>query len=109
KAREFILSMGGASRANVFTRIVLAKFGQIPWRAVPFVASEIMLFPKWFPLHLMKVSYWSRTVMVPLFILYTLKAKARNPHNIDVQELFTVPPDQEKNYFQMRSATNRFV
>jgi squalene-hopene/tetraprenyl-beta-curcumene cyclase len=109
KAREKILSMGGAAKANVFTRITLATFQQLPWRGVPFVAAEIMLFPKWFPLHLKKVSYWSRTVMVPLFILYTLKAKARNPLNIDVQELFTAPPEQEKHYFKMRSLTNRFI
>lgn len=109
KARELILSMGGAAKANVFTRINLAKFEQLPWRAVPFVAAEIMMFPKWFPLHLMKVSYWSRTVMVPLFILYTLKVKARNPHNIGIRELFTVPPEEEKHYFKMRSLTNRFV
>jgi squalene-hopene/tetraprenyl-beta-curcumene cyclase len=109
KARKKIISMGGAAKANVFTRITLATFQQLPWRGVPFVAAEIMLFPKWFPLHLKKVSYWSRTVMVPLFILYTLKAKARNPLNIDVQELFTVPPEQEKHYFKMRSMTNRFI
>ncbi len=109
KARDLILSMGGAAKANVFTRIALAIFEQLPWRAVPFVAAEIMLFPEWFPLHLKKVSYWSRTVMVPLFILYTLKAKARNPLNVRIRELFTVPPEEEKHYFKMRSMTNRFV
>jgi squalene-hopene/tetraprenyl-beta-curcumene cyclase len=109
KARDIILAMGGAAKANVFTRIALATFEQLPWRGVPFVAAEMMLFPEWFPLHLKKVSYWSRTVMVPLFILYTLKAKARNPQNVGVQELFTVPPEEEKHYFKMRSMTNRFV
>ena len=36
KARETILRLGGASRSNVFTRITLAIFEQLPWRAVPF-------------------------------------------------------------------------
>ena len=27
---------------------------------------EIMLLPRWFPFHLDKVSYWARTVLVPL-------------------------------------------
>ena len=99
KAREWILHQGGAARANVFTRIQLAMFGQVPWRAVPFIPVEIMLLPKWFPLHLNKVSYWSRTVMVPLFILYSKKVKARNPLEINVRELFTVDPEQERNYF----------
>jgi squalene-hopene/tetraprenyl-beta-curcumene cyclase len=31
KARESILARGGAARANVFTRIALAIFGQVPW------------------------------------------------------------------------------
>ncbi|HYW34456.1 MAG TPA: squalene--hopene cyclase [Balneolaceae bacterium] len=109
KARELILSMGGAAKSNVFTRIALALFEQIPWRAVPFIPVEIMTFPDWFPLHLQKVSYWSRTVMVPLFILYSLRAKARNPHNVGVQELFLVQPEKEDDYFKIRSMTNRFI
>jgi squalene-hopene/tetraprenyl-beta-curcumene cyclase len=79
RARAAILARGGAARANVFTRIALALFGQLPWRGVPYIPVEIMLLPKWFPFHLDKVAYWSRTVMVPLFILCTRKPKAKNP------------------------------
>ena len=45
RAREAILRLGGASRANVFTRIALAIFGQLPWRAVPFLPVEIVFTP----------------------------------------------------------------
>src|ERR671925_1205630 len=79
KARKAILAHGGAARANVFTRITLALFGQLPWRAAPFIPVEIMLLPRWFPFHLSKISYWSRTVMVPLLILCTLQPQAANP------------------------------
>ena len=99
KAREWILAKGGAAKGNVFTRIMMAMFEQIPWRGVPYMPVEIMLLPKWFPFHLDKVSYWSRTVMVPLFILCTYKVKARNPNKIGLAELFVTPPDQERNYF----------
>lgn len=99
KAREWILSKGGAAYANVFTRIMLAMFEQVPWRAAPFIPVEIMLLPKWFPFHLDKVSYWSRTVMVPLFILCSYKVKARNPRKIGIRELFSVDPEQETHYF----------
>ena len=68
-AREAILKRGGAAKANVFTRFQLALYGQIPWRGVPVMPVEIMLLPSWFPFHLSKVSYWSRTVIVPLLIL----------------------------------------
>src|SRR3546814_11270952 len=57
---------GGAAQSNVFTRIALALFGQVPWRAVPEMPVEIMLLPRWFPFHLSKGSYWSRTVIAPL-------------------------------------------
>jgi squalene-hopene/tetraprenyl-beta-curcumene cyclase len=107
RLREWVLSQGGAARANVFTRIALATFEQLPWRGVPYIPVEIMLFPKWFPFHLDKVSYWSRTVMVPLFILCSMQAKAKNPHKVSVLELFTVHPDEEKHYFPERTLLNK--
>ena len=106
QAREWILQQGGAARSNVFTRITMALFGQVPWRAVPFIPVEIMLLPNWFPFHINKISYWSRTVMIPLFILCTLKPKAKNPRCVSIAELFTTPPNQEHNYFSIRSRTN---
>lgn len=107
KLRAWILGQGGAARANVFARIALAMFEQLPWRGVPYIPVEIMLLPSWFPFHLDKVSYWSRTVMVPLFILCTLKAKAKNPHKIDILELFVVHPDEERHYFPERTWLNK--
>jgi squalene-hopene/tetraprenyl-beta-curcumene cyclase len=99
RAREAILAKGGAAKSNVFTRILLAMFGQVPWRAAPYVPVEIMLFPRWAPFHLDKVSYWARSTMVPLFILCTMKAKAKNPRQVGIAELFVTPPEQERHYF----------
>ena len=107
RAREAILARGGAAKANVFTHIALALFEQMPWRGVPFIPVEIMLLPKWFPFHIRKVSYWSRAVMVPLFVLCTLKPKAVNPRGIHIRELFTTPPEDERDYFRVRSGLNR--
>lgn len=109
RARQLILARGGAAKTNVFTRIALALFEQIPWRGVPFIPVEIILFPKWFPFHLLKVSYWSRTVMVPLSILCSLKATAQNPTGTSIKELFVTPPEKEKNYFTVRSRLNKFI
>lgn len=106
RARDAILALGGAVNANVFTKIALALFGQIPWRGVPFIPVEIMLLPRWFPFHISKVSYWSRTVMVPLFVLCTLKPCAANPRNVDVRELFAVSPEEETHWFPVRSMLN---
>src|SRR5205807_1990543 len=92
RAREAILARGGAARANVFTRLMLALFGFIPWRAVPVMPVEIMLLPRWFPIHLDKISYWSRTVIVPLLVLQVKKPKARNPKGVTIDELFLESP-----------------
>src|SRR5579862_3005042 len=99
RARQAILQHGGAARANVFTRIMLALFGQIPWRGVPYVPVETVLLPRWFPFSIHRISYWSRTVMVPLTILCTLKPVACNPRRVQLRELFTVPPEDERHYF----------
>jgi len=107
EARNAILQHGGAAHANVFTRILMATFEQVPWRAVPFIPAEVILLPKWFPFHIDKVSYWSRTVMVPLFVLCTLKAKAVNPRGVDIRELFVSPPEEVQHYFRITTPLTR--
>ena len=100
RACKRILALGGAERTNVFTRVQLALFGQVPWRATPVMPIEIMNLPRWFFFHLSKVSYWSRTVMVPLLVLMTLRPQARNPRAIAVPELFRTPPGQVRDWFR---------
>src|SRR5258706_1235348 len=92
RARDAILARGGAARSNVFTCSLLALYGVLPWRSVPVMPVEIMLLPKWFPFHLDKVSYWARTVLVPLLVLMALKPRAKNPLGVTIDELFTQPP-----------------
>ncbi|MBZ6077986.1 squalene--hopene cyclase [Microvirga puerhi] len=98
RARDLILVHGGAAQSNVFTRTLLALYGDIPWRAVPVMPVEMMLLPRWFPFHLSKISYWARTVLVPLMVLQVLKPKARSRNGIDVQELFVTAPSSERKW-----------
>ncbi|MDE2029976.1 MAG: squalene--hopene cyclase [Alphaproteobacteria bacterium] len=98
RAREAIRKHGGAETSNVFTRIQLALFGAVPWRAVPVMPVEIMLLPQWFPFHLSKVSYWSRTVIVPLLVLMAKKPQAKNPKNVRIDELFVTPPEKVEKW-----------
>ena len=98
KAKIFILSKGGASKCNVFTRTTLALFDETPWRSIPQMPIEIMLLPSWFPFHLNKISYWSRTVLVPLLIIMAMQPKAKNPRKIKIKELFKIPANQERNF-----------
>jgi squalene-hopene/tetraprenyl-beta-curcumene cyclase len=93
RARESIRAHGGAERCNVFTRMLLALFGEMPWTAVPVMPVEIALLPRWSPFHLSKVSYWTRTVLTPLLVLGALRPRAKNPRAQGVSELFLAPPD----------------
>lgn len=92
RAREAILSRGGAVHSNVFTRFTLALFGILTWRSVPVLPVEIMLLPMWSPFHINKISYWARTTMVPLMVLAALKPRAKNPKGVTVDELFLQDP-----------------
>ena len=88
RAREAVRERGGAIKANVFTRILLALYGECSWNDVPTVPPELILLPRWFPVHLSKMSYWARTVIVPLLVLCAMKPLARNPRGVHVAELF---------------------
>src|ERR1044072_740265 len=92
RAREAILARGGAVKSNVFTRALLSLYGVIRWNSVPVMPVEIMLLPKWFPFHIDKISYWARTVIVPLLVLQALKPKAINPRGVTIDELFHEDP-----------------
>ncbi|NBC37846.1 squalene--hopene cyclase [Novosphingobium sp. FSY-8] len=92
RARAAILRAGGAEAVNVFTRIQLALFGAGDWAQVPTIPPELILAPKWFPVHLLKMSYWARTVVVPLLVLCALKPRAKNPRGVMVDELFSGTP-----------------
>ena len=93
RARDAILAAGGARRSNVFTRILLALWGEVPWDAVPVMPVELMLLPAWFPFHLDKISYWSRVCVVPLAVLMAKQPRAKNPRGVSIAELFIEPPE----------------
>ncbi len=97
-ARAAILAMGGAERANVFTRFQLALFGQIPWRGTPMMPVELMLMPRWFFFNIWNMSYWSRVVVAPLLVLAAHRPRARNPHGVGVRELFVRDPGTVRDW-----------
>ncbi len=91
RARALILAEGGLVQANVFTKILLALFGEYDWAGIPAMPVEIMLLPRWSYFNLLEVSYWSRTVMVPLLIVMDAKPVHRMPPDRRLDELWTVP------------------
>lgn len=93
KARKRILEMGGIMKANCFTKIYLAMFGQVDWQAVPAVPAEMILFPPGFYFSIYEMSYWSRCIVVPLSI-----AIAKKPHipvgDDMLKELYLIPREK---------------
>jgi squalene-hopene/tetraprenyl-beta-curcumene cyclase len=88
RAREWIVAQGGPVRANVFTKITLALFGQYPWGGVPAMPVEIVLLPRWSYFNLYAVSYWSRTVIVPLLVVMDHRPVHALPPELRLDELW---------------------
>ena len=102
RARRAILACGGLMACNVFTRIQLALFGVLSWRYVPMMPIEMVFLPSWLPFHLSKMSYWSRTVLMPLLIIMAKKPQAANPRGVGLAELFV----SSKRRLRMNHARN---
>ena len=88
RAREWILEHGGAVQANVFTKITLALFGQYPWGGVPAMPIEIALLPRWSYFNIHAISYWSRTVVMPLLIIMDRRPVHPLPRALGLEELW---------------------
>lgn len=96
RAREVILRMGGAERANSFSKFYLACLGQISWDAVPAIPPELVYLPKWFYFHMDKMSAWSRTMILPLALVVTLRPTRRLPPEMGIDELYVSLRDRHR-------------
>jgi squalene-hopene/tetraprenyl-beta-curcumene cyclase len=92
RARRFILARGGLTQSRVFTKIFLALFGQYDWRGIPVIPPEIIFLPRSFYINVYEFSSWSRSVIVPLSIVFAQKPLCRLPAALHVTELFVEPP-----------------
>lgn len=88
RAREVVLKMGGAEKCNSFTKFYFAALGQISYSACPSVPPEIVFLPKWFYFNLYHVSAWTRTMILPLAFVTTLKYVRRLPDEMGMPELY---------------------
>ena len=88
KAREWILEHGGVVACNTFTKMYLCALGQYNYDAVPAIPPEIVLFPNWFYFNIYEISAWSRSILVPLAIIYAKKPFKKIPPEQTIDELF---------------------
>ncbi len=91
-AREAIRLGGGADAVNSFTRFYLALLGQISYEHCPAVPPELVLLPKWSPINIYRLSAWSRTIMVPLAIMWAYRPTRSISPERGISELFIRDP-----------------
>jgi squalene-hopene/tetraprenyl-beta-curcumene cyclase len=88
KCRKWVLAHGGVTACNTFTKMYLCAMGQYDYDAVPAIPPEIVLFPKWFYFNIYEISSWSRSILVPLAIVYAKKPYKKIPPEQGIDELF---------------------
>jgi len=88
KSREWILAHGGVIACNTFTKMYLCALGQYDYDAVPAIPPEIVLFPNWFYFNIYEISSWSRSILVPLAIIYAKKPFKKIPAGHAIDELY---------------------
>jgi squalene-hopene/tetraprenyl-beta-curcumene cyclase len=93
KARRAILQHGGADAVNSFTRFYLALLGQIDYAQCPAVPPEMVLLPNWFPINIYMMSAWSRTIVVPLAIMWAHRPSVSLSPAEGIRELFLTKPE----------------
>ncbi len=84
-ARRAILRAGGLRACNSYTRLYLSIFGLWTWRRSPAVPPELILLPRWFYFNLYEMSSWTRTIVVPLSVIWALRPSV--PVDVTLDEL----------------------
>ncbi|HEY5091443.1 MAG TPA: squalene--hopene cyclase [Polyangia bacterium] len=87
RSREVILALGGIGGANTYTKYHFAFFGQLPWSAVPAIPPELLFLPRRAPFTIYDFSSWSRTIFIPLSILWAKKPIVNLPASCGAGEL----------------------
>ena len=91
RASDAILRAGGIEKVNSFTRYYLAMLGLIPYGLCPAVPPEMILLPLWAPFNIYEMSAWSRTIIVPLSLLWACQPKTTLPLEHQLTELYASP------------------
>ncbi len=87
KAADRILEQGGIETTRVFSKIHLCLFGEYSWDKIPAISPELMLLPNQAPIHIYEFSSWSRSVIIPLIVIFDQKPVHKLPPEERLTEL----------------------
>ena len=88
EARAAILRLGGIPAMNTYAKLYLALLGQFPWKYLPTIPVEFVLFPNWFFFNIYEMSSWSRAMLIPLAIINHYKPTRQLPADKQLHELY---------------------
>ena len=88
KAKTFVVNNGGIENCRVFTKQFLALFGLYEWEKLPSMPVEMILLPNWFYINIYDFSSWSRSVIVPLLIIFAKKPTCHLESSFLIDELY---------------------
>jgi squalene-hopene/tetraprenyl-beta-curcumene cyclase len=92
RAKAAILELGGAVKANSYTKFYLACLGQFPYENCAAVPPEMLFLPRWAYFNIYAMSAWTRTIIVPLSLFYAHKPLRKIAPERGVAELFVENP-----------------
>ncbi|MFA5338646.1 MAG: squalene--hopene cyclase [Candidatus Omnitrophota bacterium] len=87
--RRIILGLGGIEKSNSYNRFYLAMFGLGNWDAAPAIPPELILLPDWSPVNIYDFSAWTRTIVVPLSVIWAFRPVRPLVKNFSIDELYT--------------------
>ncbi|MGB8353796.1 MAG: squalene--hopene cyclase [Chthoniobacteraceae bacterium] len=94
-ARATILRLGGIPQMNTYAKLYLALLGQFPWKYLPTIPVESVLFPDWLFFNIYEMSSWSRAMLMPLAIINHFKPTRQLPAEMQLHELYPVGTEQK--------------
>ena len=95
EARAAVLRLGGIPQMNTYAKLYLALLGQYPWKYLPAIPVETVLFPDWLFFNLYEMSSWSRAMLMPLAIINHFKPTRQLPAEMQLHELYPVGTEQQ--------------
>lgn len=98
--KRYLLSKGGLANAGMFSKILLAITGQIPWtNDYPFTL-EIMVQPLSIPLNIFDISVFGRSNLIPILILADKKFSLKHSGGPDLSDLLVERSYVDYNYVE---------
>ncbi|WOO39981.1 squalene--hopene cyclase [Rubellicoccus peritrichatus] len=88
RARTKALELGGIPAMHTWGKLYLAMVGCFPWKFCPLIPVELLMLPKWFPVHIYRMSSWTRNMLVPLSVINHFKPVREIPSCPDLNELY---------------------